>query len=311
MNEKNELDKNDIFTNKIFEKKDLLVKDLLVKCEVENLPLVYLKYMKNMNGICTFDELFSFNNYFLPNNIIRDCTPINEIIVLKLYNNIIRGLYKSLLEKKQINLRHKSYLKRNGGYRAENCLVNEDGLVYLLNYLFKNKIIPKSVGAIDLMKRLNIEGKERDKFMRLLRKIINNGRIFAIINNETPLRPLKVRKIIKDKEEIALKQNNIKNNIKNNTKNNIKIPKSAPSNIENSEISLKNIDTTNENSDGNYNEENREKVAGSNYEAIKIVYTGKFMHPTNRALRIELFMTILLGGIIIITLYLGLKKLFI
>lgn len=163
--------------NSFFDDKGDLIKGLLNKCEADSLPQVYMNFISsNKNkGIATFSKIFTFNNYFLPENIQRDLKKNQNLIILSVYPNILKKLAKL----KNTNIFRKD--EKIDSFRPIKCIATLEGMAGILQISIKKRLIPKTIFLKDLEKKFEIADEDSEKFWDFLKAIINERKIFGII----------------------------------------------------------------------------------------------------------------------------------
>lgn len=157
------------------ENKNDLLNELLNKCEASNIPMIYKKYLAAMGGICTFDKVFAFNQYFSPNTILKDVEKIEDIIVLKVVP------YALLHLNKQDCFDIKRSLRTGKEFELIECIANKKGVIDILNIYLKKKYIPKNANIQSIQDKLSIPVDCGLKFQNMIKEAIQNRDLFAIL----------------------------------------------------------------------------------------------------------------------------------
>ncbi|MHA1342040.1 MAG: hypothetical protein ACTSRZ_20075 [Promethearchaeota archaeon] len=170
-----------------------LINNLLGICEANNLLEVYRKYLVKKKGISPIDDFSKFNSYFTKSNINRDIKKMDGILKGRIYEEVI-----SVLEEcdtsKPIGLKYKRILRkrrsildsiRDKEINGIECLFLVDKIGDILNIYYKAGYLPKKIKLNDLATKLFIEESKKEMFIRELERIAKEGRISAIIRENT------------------------------------------------------------------------------------------------------------------------------
>lgn len=161
--------------NEDVENKSDLLNDLLNKCEASNIPMIYKKYLSAMGGVCTFDKLFKFNQYFSPNTILKDIEKIDDIIIVKVVP------YALLRLKNQDCLEIKHSIRTGKEFELIHCIVNRNGLAQILNIYLKQGYIPKYASIQLIQDKLCISADSYLKFQNIIKDLIRDRNLFAVL----------------------------------------------------------------------------------------------------------------------------------
>jgi hypothetical protein len=171
-----------------------LVKGLLNKCEASNLPQLYVKYMNNCSGLCTFNQIFSFNNYFTEERILSDIATNNNFITMGLYPEIIikynqklhrTGLTEEEKQKLKSKLKNLHELAKSHPFTPVKCICSKGVMGLIINLYVRNHFISKTGSIEDLQILFGIQNSENSKFAELFKDLVDKHIIFAEIQQET------------------------------------------------------------------------------------------------------------------------------
>ncbi|MBD3352764.1 MAG: hypothetical protein GF364_14850 [Candidatus Lokiarchaeota archaeon] len=164
----------------IIDEKGELVKGLLDRCETTNLPTVYKKIISKSQGIASLEKLLSINSYFTIENITNDLKKIDDIILLGIFPFVLQNK----AEKKAIyNYSKENYHKKNP-FEPSYYILDKIGLRNLIRAYWRENIIPKKVSLNKLEKKLRIQSKISDKFRNMLKNIIKDIEIYAVLEKD-------------------------------------------------------------------------------------------------------------------------------
>ncbi|MGQ4874742.1 MAG: hypothetical protein ACP6IY_11800 [Promethearchaeia archaeon] len=163
---------------------DPITLEILHKCEVSNLHQFYVKWVMQNNHIVPIKKICRFHKNFNEKKIQNDTQNFNDLIIVSVFDFV----------KKRNTIQHQKEL----------YLVDHIGLAKILKNYKKRKIIEKTSEIENILKKLSVPRNNKNKFIELLNKSIQNKEIYAKILT-APNNNYNTRKNENEKFEAKLK----------------------------------------------------------------------------------------------------------